>query len=1305
MGENKMSMKKIVSTALSVVMITSLLTWMMVVDAKTLEKVYDTSVFEPSPFFDVDFDKVSLDNLGIIERQSYANETKEEIIVDPNNVNNKVLHINRPEVTSGKNTLVSIPFTETSITNGIVEIELDLYAATKGVGVGVDGDGDWSVAALAMLTDSISAYNGANGIKCSSHSVSKTGWTHVKYQINVEDKTYNLWIDNHQCATDYGFRDADKNNSVKYVTFWLVNVTNAVDMYVDNITVKKMPAMSSKLLVDDDFNRSGSVLNNFWTSIISNNTEGLSLVDRDSAANDKAVCVDLTNDSFDGVKYAFSTTGNDNNILLSVDYKIPSSGGRPFSIYFNGNGDVKSGSVVSVTINYTQIKYVSQGVTAPSPTGIALKSNINSSDWQNIKFVVYTKDNSISVFHNDEYIGVMPFRYYGDTNNLTSVSIGGGTKTTSTTEGMYFDNIKLIDTGDDSPVEIAKILQSYNFNGPSSELPAGFSGNGSLESVDETDTTQRNLKLAANSSAAQQAWFDLDNAVTSGHLDVTYKFKVNDSGNVTRRFYLYSGNTIILSATFKAGKMIMVYDEGTPAPAAAVTKVNEENTVTFHIDVDKKTYAYTLNDGAKTQYYPLRNQSNMRDGVNRGYFGIDKKSGTDANEFCVDDLVFEENNTNYGLMELSAEAPLYLDENNTIAGIDNGMIVSTVLGYLSCKTPETEIYMTDSVGVKLDSDETVETGDIVVLKKTNVNILKTYRILPKYDMKFRSLVVNGNEYFEENSIPVNGSTVVRTTLTNNTPYDATFDMCAAIIGNKLYDVKYENDVTVKAFATQGVSTDLTIPSVEEDVVLKVMLFESDGSLKPVLEYISKLSVAKPEISMGEIFTDHMVLQRNADVNIFGIAPSGSNIRVEFNGNTAEGVANTNNEFLVKLPPMGTLNDGKPLVVTVTNGTEAKSFTYEDVVVGDVFFGSGQSNMANTVNWFNTPGNSTGPNPKANLNYLENVRYYMQNRMTSTAVDNKTVWQIPTESNYGSISATLFATATALRNLGAVDADVPIGLVTCAIGGTSISKWTGSDVLLKPEYSEWHDSYWESDTDNNKARHTDLYYAMAKSITPYTFKAAVWYQGEADVLKTFYDDYAADMITQMRNNFGYDIPYVIVQLPGFMKNKKWDQFRLVQWNIQNLVNNTYIAVTNDTGYESDIHPNDKDKVGDRIARVIMGKIYNMNIPYSGPVYSSSSINGSVVTVECSFVNDGIHGGLVLENENRYEGFELSEDGTTFYDATDVTISGNTFKVSSSSVSSPKYIRYGYVDTPIKNAGTRSDNGNVYLPLAPFSEKIG
>ena len=234
--------------------------------------------------------------------------------------------------------------------------------------------------------------------------------------------------------------------------------------------------------------------------------------------------------------------------------------------------------------------------------------------------------------------------------------------------------------------------------------------------------------------------------------------------------------------------------------------------------------------------------------------------------------------------------------------------------------------------------------------------------------------------------------------------------------------------------------------------------------------------------------------------------------------------------------------------------------------------------------------------------------------------------------------------------------------------------------------------------------------MFKSVSTFTYKGAVWYQAEHDYGRE-YEKLLPAMIHSYRQLPGWeDVPWFIIQLPGHTS-----VFRSIRYRQDDAVrqlggeaNGIYQIITSDTGDKigatnPNIHPSNKDVVGDRIARMMLAKLYGVdNIPYSGPRYKSMSVSGNTVTLTFDFVDDGVHGKLCSMNaDGSLPEFELAPangaEAGTFVKAT-AKIVGNTVELTASGVDNPAYVRYGNRGEAISSLAT--DSNGVKLPLAVF-----
>lgn len=228
--------------------------------------------------------------------------------------------------------------------------------------------------------------------------------------------------------------------------------------------------------------------------------------------------------------------------------------------------------------------------------------------------------------------------------------------------------------------------------------------------------------------------------------------------------------------------------------------------------------------------------------------------------------------------------------------------------------------------------------------------------------------------------------------------------------------------------------------------------------------------------------------------------------------------------------------------------------------------------------------------------------------------------------------------------------------------------------------------------------TALYNSMIAPIVGYTIKGFVWYQGESNAGQpNEYAELQPAMITDWRNRWkGGDLPFLFVQLPGFMdynylpSESQWAMFREAQSNSLSLPN-TAMAVAIDVGEWNDIHPDHKKEVGDRLALAAEKLAYSENIIYSGPLYQSQTIQGNKIII--SFTNTG--SGLATSDEEAPAEFAIAGADKKFVWA-HVKIDGDKIIAWSDDVSSPKYVRYAWADDPVDPNLINKEG----LPASPF-----
>ncbi len=999
---------------------------------------------------------------------------------------------------------------------------------------------------------------------------------------------------------------------------------------------------------------------------------------KSGSTTDKVVALSTTTTDTSQINFTLpeAITADDGVVEFSFDYFRKNNTAKLMRFY------IQKGNVISGQLRATNMSTIpDQGVLgAPTQSG-----------WNNISVRVNLATQVYTMAVNGKVTCDLSGMAKEFTFRNATTSITGGflnMDADDATQTIFIDNFKIAKIDGD-----VDTLVNMNFEGASTGFTGGGTGFLSLETKYNDSNASNGVEsgkaLQINQSvltASTNTTYSLSPAVDTGIVDVTFDvYKSTNSPRIQFYFTSSSGKNVVSSPINTNGNITAHTVSGLSAPVP----FDEWATVTYRINVYKKTFSVIVNG---TEYasdsYCFRDTA--AENVAKLAIYCDAPTSAQTGLIQIDNLRFTTDVTNHHIAITSGAVINETDK--TLSSCPIGSTVGSFKDSLTTSPAGTTVEVYSSTGALKEDTDVLEKYDVVGAAYAEVGRVVKYTVIPDYSIDFIGLTVNGNEYYEASKILEPGEATVRARIANNTVADKTFTVYASVVGDKLYDVELKNDITVSGESKSDViKFKVDLPDNSDAANLKLILVDSADAITPLCEAEKKLAYTSQITRMPNVFSDHMVLQRNEPVNIFGWAPTGTDVTVTFGTNTVTGKA-ANGKFCVQLPAMAADSTGRDLVVTAGDTI----FTYTDVVVGEVLYGSGQSNMQRTVSY---------ADGAIALGQIPNVRYFTaQNIYTTTGRVEDTVseaWKVIDGSNWKNVSGTMHCTAYYLREFGAIPEDVVIGIVNVSWGGTSIAMWLPADILEAGPNSAYYSSYVNRTPDSKGIRNSDLYSAMAKSIVPYTAKAAVWYQGEQDANVTTYNWYMDEMIKLMRAEFGKDIPYYAVQLPGYTTTV-WSEFRLTQWKSHNPENGVHIVVTNDTGDNADIHPHDKDVMGERIARHVAYHTYEVEVPYQGPVFKDATVSGNQVTISFNFVNDGLHGELCsLADDNSLTKFEVSADGTTWYDAT-ATISGDTIIVSSSSVTSPAYVRYGYVPTIVKSAGTNS-NG-VKLPMAPFSEQI-
>lgn len=488
--------------------------------------------------------------------------------------------------------------------------------------------------------------------------------------------------------------------------------------------------------------------------------------------------------------------------------------------------------------------------------------------------------------------------------------------------------------------------------------------------------------------------------------------------------------------------------------------------------------------------------------------------------------------------------------------------------------------------------------------------------------------------------------------------------------------------------------------------------------------------ASPDVKMPSIFGSHMVLQRFAPIPVWGTADPGERVTVTLEPASpasaektlsAKAKAGKDGRWKVKL---GALPAGGPWRMTVTG---MNTLVFDDVLVGEVWVCSGQSNM-----WWQL-GSVRGVDTDVAAANYPNLRYFSvaltsreEPQFDFPGVAMK--WTACSPGEVKKFSAVSFFFGREIHR----ELDVPVGLIHSSWGGSIAEAWTRPDALrsrpelrpivdnidsLKAVYPEAQDRYKKHAAEVEEQRKAGkpvlytlpprgpgerdwpagLWNAMIAPMVPYAIRGAIWYQGESNSVRAAqYRTLFPTMIRDWRKAWGQgNFPFLFVQLANWNTEVvpvegtwgSWPELREAQSMTLRLPA-TGMAVAIDIGDSTNIHPNNKVDVGRRLARCALGIAYKKNIEWNGPVYRSMKREGNAVRLLFD------HASGLTASGGAPTGFEIAGTDRVFHRASAV-IEGSAVVVSSPEVSAPVAVRYGWDDNPYCNLY----NG-AGLPASPF-----
>lgn len=466
---------------------------------------------------------------------------------------------------------------------------------------------------------------------------------------------------------------------------------------------------------------------------------------------------------------------------------------------------------------------------------------------------------------------------------------------------------------------------------------------------------------------------------------------------------------------------------------------------------------------------------------------------------------------------------------------------------------------------------------------------------------------------------------------------------------------------------------------------------------------------------SSVFSNNMVIQREKPIAFWGKANKDELISVKFNNEIISVNTDDWGNWEAVFPEM---EAGGPYSVEVFDSKS--KFHFENILIGDVWLCSGQSNMEFRLS------QSATATEDIQFGKNENLRLY---NMQPIAFTNNESWDLETLANINRLQYFEDAewhesSPETARDFSAIayhfgkminnETDVPVGLILNAVGGSPTESWIDRYTLehhplLVGMFRDWGRNDFINPwcreraaknielADNPSQRHpyhpAYLYEAGIEEITRFPIAGIIWYQGESNEQNVeLHEVLFPTLVESWRNSWQEDFPFYYVQLSSMAVGREtWGHFRDSQRRMMYDIPNSGMVISSDLGDSTDVHPREKKQIGERLARLALNQTYGMeNITPNGPLFHDFYIEDSSIYLSFDFA-DGL---------NSYDGeslrsFEVAEYPGLFYPAK-AEIDGNVVKVFSDKIDNPKYVRYGWSSYSDGNL-VNSDG----LPASTFS----
>ncbi|HEX8186801.1 MAG TPA: sialate O-acetylesterase [Pyrinomonadaceae bacterium] len=510
-------------------------------------------------------------------------------------------------------------------------------------------------------------------------------------------------------------------------------------------------------------------------------------------------------------------------------------------------------------------------------------------------------------------------------------------------------------------------------------------------------------------------------------------------------------------------------------------------------------------------------------------------------------------------------------------------------------------------------------------------------------------------------------------------------------------------------------------------VSKRIAYAAASLLAAALAVLGSPMPVRADVSLPDVLSDSMVLQRGVRVPVWGTAAPGEAVTVNFAGQTKRTTAGADGRWRVWLDPLRANATPAVLAVSGRNRVELK-----DVLVGEVWLVSGQSNMQFTL--------AETREAQAAIAAADHPNIRLFNVSRQVAFKHRppplAAWRAASPESVRDFSAAGYYFAVELQK----ELGVPVGVINSSYGGSQAEAWTPVEYLnaspdLKPTVERakiWDEERprvkveyegqikrWREEADRAKAAGarpspsppvpdalreyrvaSSIYDGMIEPLIPFPVRGAFWYQGESNEARAEqYGILLPTMIRAWRERWGQgDFPFGIVQLPNYRDprpepaDEAWSHIREAQRRTARSTKNAGLIVTIDVGEAHDIHPKNKLDVGRRMARWALADVYGRGATATGPMFGRMKVAGSKIVLTF----DEAGAGLRIRDGDRLQEFAVAGADRRWHWAEARIVGRDKVEVWSADVPRPVAARYAFNNNP-RRPNLTNETG---LPAAPF-----